>query len=102
MTREADVDAAVALDVDAIGLVFYRPSPRHVDVDTAARLAARVPPSIDVVGLFVDASAADVAAVLARVPLTLLQFHGDEPPDACAGFGLPYLKPCTCFPGAIC
>ena len=99
MTREADVDAAVALDIDAIGLVFYRPSARFVDLDTAARLAARVPPSIDVVGLFVDASAADVDAASARVPLTLLQFHGDEPPADCGRFGLPWLKAARVVPG---
>ncbi len=92
MTREADVDAAVALGIDALGFVFHAPSPRHVSVERAAELVARVPSGVDTVGLFVDASRATVDAVLDRVPLTLLQFHGDETPPACRGFRVPLLK----------
>jgi phosphoribosylanthranilate isomerase len=92
MTRAPDVDAAVALGVDALGFVFYPPSPRHVDVAQAAALVARVPATVATVGLFVDASRAEIEAVLDRVPLTLLQFHGDESPADCAGFRLPYIK----------
>lgn len=99
MTREQDVDAAVALGIDAIGLVFYGPSPRCVSIEQAARLVARLPASIDAVGLFVDASRAEIDAVLDAVPLTLLQFHGDETPAQCAGFRVPYLKAARVEPG---
>ncbi len=92
MTREEDVDAAIALDVDAIGLVFYPKSPRFVSIERAAALAARLPAHIDAVGLFVDASRAEVDAVLDRVALSLVQFHGDEAPADCRGFRVPYLK----------
>ena len=99
MTRAEDVDAAVELGADAIGLVFWARSARHVTIEDAARLAARVPPGIDVVGLFVDAARDDVAAVLDAVPLTLLQFHGDEAPADCVGFGLPHVKAARVAPG---
>lgn len=96
MTRDEDVDAALALDVDALGFVFYAPSPRNLSIEQAARLVARVPPSVETVGLFVDATADAIDAVLSRVPLSMLQFHGDESAADCARhrvrFGLPYLK----------
>ncbi len=92
MTREEDVDAAVALGVDALGFVFYPKSPRAVSVDQAARLVARVPSSIATVGLFVDAPRSEIDAVLAAVPLTMLQFHGDETVDDCSGYRVPHLK----------
>ena len=99
MTREEDVDAAVALGVDAIGLVFYGPSPRCVTIAQAARLAARLPDSVAAVGLFVDASRAVIDDVLDRVPLSLLQFHGDESPDDCAGYRVPHIKATRVEPG---
>jgi phosphoribosylanthranilate isomerase len=77
---------------DAIGLVFYPPSPRFVTTDVAARVAAALPPFVAAVGLFVDASEAEIRRVLAEVPLDLLQFQGDEPPDFCARFGKPWLR----------
>ena len=92
MTRDEDVDAAVALGVDAVGFVFWGPSPRALSIASAARLVARVPPTIDAVGLFVDASRAEVDAVLDAVPLTLLQFHGDETPADTRGFRVPSMK----------
>ncbi len=92
MTRAGDVDAAVALGVDALGFVFWPGSARHVTAEQAASLVARVPPTIATVGLFVNASRADVDAVLDAVPLTLLQFHGDEAPADCAGFRVPYVR----------
>ena len=99
MTREQDVDAAVALGVDAIGLVFYGPSPRCVTVAQAARLAARLPASVAAVGLFVDASRGEIDDVLDRVPLSLLQFHGDESPADCAGYRVPHIKATRVEPG---
>jgi phosphoribosylanthranilate isomerase len=92
MTRIEDVDAAVALEVDALGFVFYRPSPRCVTPEQAARLVAHVPAGIATVGLFVDASRDEIDAVLDAVPLTHLQFHGDEAPVARGAFRLPHLQ----------
>ena len=92
MTRAEDVDAAIALDIDAIGFVFYRPSPRCVTVEQAARLAARLPPTIAAVGLFVDAPRDEIEAVLDAVPLSMLQFHGDESPADCSGYRVPHIK----------
>ena len=92
LTRPEDVDAAVDAGADAIGLVFYPRSPRHVTPELAASLAERVPPFVSVVGLFVNAEEAFVHDVLARVPLHALQFHGDEPAADCARYGRPWLK----------
>lgn len=99
LTREADVDSAVAAGADAIGLVFYAASPRHVPPSRAAELARRLPPLVSAVGLFVNAEADEVRRVLAEVPLQLLQFHGDETPAYCAQFGFPYLKAARVRPG---
>lgn len=92
LTRECDVDAAVAAGADAIGFVFYPPSPRYVTPQRAAELARRIPPFIDVVGLFVNAAPEDVLASCAQVPINLLQFHGDETPDYCRQFARPWLR----------
>ncbi|MGB5832735.1 MAG: phosphoribosylanthranilate isomerase [Thiohalocapsa sp.] len=92
LTREQDVQAAVQLGVDAIGLVFYPPSARSVTAEMAAMLVAEVPAFVTVVGLFVDAEPDAVRAVLRRVSLGALQFHGREPPDYCAGFERPWIK----------
>lgn len=99
LTRPEDVDAAVDAGADAIGLVFYPPSPRHVGLEQAARLAARVPPFVSIVGLFVNAEEADVRAVLSSVPLHVLQFHGDETASECARYGRPWLKAARVRPG---
>lgn len=92
LTRVEDVRAAVTSGADAIGLVFYSRSPRHVTPLQAAALAAEIPPFVTTVGLFVNASPEEVQAVLAHVPLQLLQFHGDETDDDCRGFGLPWIR----------
>lgn len=97
LSQPADVDHAVALGVDAIGLVFYPPSPRFVDRARAAELARRVPPYVSVVGLFVNATADEIARTVEVVPLTSLQFHGDETPEQCAALSAaaghrPYLR----------
>ncbi len=83
-TREA-VDAAVEGGARYVGFVFFPPSPRSLDPAQAAALAAPVPPSVTRVGLFVDADDAYLGEVLARVPLDMLQFHGEEPPERIAG-----------------
>ncbi|GAB3625447.1 N-(5'-phosphoribosyl)anthranilate isomerase [Pandoraea terrae] len=84
LSQTADVDHAVALGVDAIGLVFYGPSPRNVSIERAAELARRVPPFVTLVGLFVNATEDEIRRVTQAVPLGLLQFHGDETPAQCA------------------
>jgi len=84
---------------DAIGLVFHVPSPRAVDIETASRIVAALPPFVSTVGLFVDADPAFVEQVLARVALDILQFHGDESPGQCRRFGKPYLKAVRVKPG---
>jgi phosphoribosylanthranilate isomerase len=92
ITREQDLQAAVRSGADALGLVFYEKSPRHLAVQQSAQLARAVPPFVTVVGLFVNPSPDYVREVLANVPLDVLQFHGEETPEFCAQFGRPYLK----------
>ena len=92
LTREADVDAAVAAGADAVGFVFYAPSPRAVTFERAAELARRLPPFVTPVGLFVNASEAEIAAACAAVPALTLQFHGDETPEQCTRAARPYLR----------
>jgi phosphoribosylanthranilate isomerase len=83
LTREADVDAAIAAGADAVGLVLYPASPRAVSAERAALLAARLPPFMTPVLLFVNEPVASTLEALARVPGALAQFHGDETPDHC-------------------
>lgn len=92
ITRAEDASAAIQHGCDAIGLVFYEPSPRYVTPATARSIAAGLPPFVSAVGLFVDADAEYVCEVLSQVRLDLLQFHGDETPEYCRQFGVPYLK----------
>ncbi|HEY6096011.1 MAG TPA: phosphoribosylanthranilate isomerase [Gallionellaceae bacterium] len=99
ITRKEDALAAARCGADALGLVFYEKSPRHVSVAQAQQLAAVVPPFVSLVGLFVNASADFVRATLQAVPLDVLQFHGDEAPEFCPQFGRPYLKAIRVKPG---
>jgi len=99
ITRPEHAAAAAAAGADAIGLVFYPPSPRCVDAARAADIAAAVGPFVSRVAVFVNPGRAEVAALIERVPLELLQFHGEETPEFCAGFGLPYLKAARVVPG---
>lgn len=77
---------------DAIGLVFYPPSPRYVEPDQAAVVAQALPAYVSAVGLFVDPAPEEVRRVMARVPLDLLQFQGAESPEFCASFGRPWVR----------
>ena len=99
LTREEDVDAAVAAGADAIGFVFYPPSPRYVTPPRAAELAKRIPPFIDVVGLFVNESPELVRAACEAAPINILQFHGDEDAAYCRQFARPYLRAARVRPG---
>ncbi|SHG50199.1 phosphoribosylanthranilate isomerase [Massilia sp. CF038] len=96
LTRPEDVAAAVAHGADALGFVFYPPSPRYVTLAQAGALMAAVPPFVSTVALFVNASVEEVRAVAAVAPFAQLQFHGDETPEACAAIaaavGRPFLR----------
>ena len=99
LTREADVDAAVAAGADALGFNFYPESSRYLSVERAVVLARRMPPFVVPVGLFVNATAAEVAQAVAAIPNLLLQFHGDESPADCRHGGRPYLRAARMAPG---
>jgi phosphoribosylanthranilate isomerase len=96
LSKPEDVTHAIDLGADAIGLVFYPPSPRSVSVAQAVELVHDVPPFVSVVGLFVNATQDWIREVVSNVGLTLLQFHGDETAEQCeslAGIaGLPWLR----------
>jgi phosphoribosylanthranilate isomerase len=92
LTREEDVDAAVAAGADALGFVFYPPSPRYVKAQRAVELVRRIPPFVEVVGLFVNEPPEVVQAVCAALPISVLQFHGDEDANYCRQFSRPYLR----------
>lgn len=98
ITRPQDAQSAVASGADAIGLVFYRDSPRHVSLEQARFVMDAVAPFVTVVGLFVNESPTRIAQVLEKLPLDLLQFHGQEPNDACKSFGLPFIKSIAMHP----
>jgi phosphoribosylanthranilate isomerase len=99
ITRIEDGVAAAHAGADAIGLVFWPGTPRCVGLDQAREIVEAIPVFVSIVGLFVDPSDDDVRAAQAAVPLDLLQFHGNESPDFCAGFGLPYIKAIAVKPG---
>ena len=92
ITQAEDLEVLLRLGVDAMGLVFYEPSPRCLSVEGAQALSGLAEGRILRVGVFLDAAAESVRGAVAQVGLDLLQFHGDEDPAFCAGFGLPYMK----------
>jgi len=92
ITRAEDARSAIALGVDAIGLVFVPGSKRCVDLAQAREVMSAVSPLVSVIGLFMDAATADVAAVLDALPLDALQFHGRESAEFCRQFKRPYVK----------
>ena len=92
ITRIQDALAAERSGADAIGLVFYERSPRHVGIAQARKLVDALPPFVSIIGLFVNAEEDFVHQVLTDVPLDLLQFHGEETPEYCAQFDRPYIK----------
>lgn len=83
ITRVEDVHAVVNSGADAIGFVFYPPSPRSVSAEQASVLVQAIAPYVQVVGLFVNSSAREIQAILNTVALDILQFHGDESPEQC-------------------
>ena len=92
ITSVEDALAAARLGADAIGLVFYPPSPRYVEVEEAAEIAAALPPFVTTVGLFVNADEQTIADVISRVRIDLIQFHGNECKDYCGLHQRPYIK----------
>ena len=92
LTREADVDDAVAASADALGFVLWPGSARHVTLQRAADLIARLPPFVTPVLLFVNAAPDELKAATDRVPHAVLQFHGDETPEQCRAAGRPWLR----------
>jgi phosphoribosylanthranilate isomerase len=92
ITRPEDAEVAAAHGADAIGMVFYRPSPRYVTLERAQRIVAAAPAFVATVAVFVNPTREEVEAVIRQCGVTLLQFHGDEPPDFCRGFPRPYIK----------
>jgi phosphoribosylanthranilate isomerase len=99
ITRTGDARAAAEAGADAIGFVFYPPSPRYLSVERAVEIRDALPPFVQTVALFVNADAAQIAQVIGRVHPAMLQFHGDETPQFCGQFGLPYVKACRVRPG---
>ena len=94
ITRPGDARIAAEAGADAIGLVFYPPSPRYLNVERAIEIRDALPPFVQTVALFVNPDAAQVAQVIGRVNPSLLQFHGDEDAAFCEEFGVPYVKAC--------
>ncbi|HEB96640.1 MAG TPA: phosphoribosylanthranilate isomerase [Sedimenticola thiotaurini] len=92
ITRLEDAIAAIDAGCDAIGLVFYPPSPRAVTPEQARGIVRCLPPFVTVTGLFVDAGREAIAGVLETTRIDLLQFHGNETPEQCRGHGRPWIK----------
>ncbi len=92
ITRRQDAEAVCACGADALGLVFYSPSPRYIGTEVARDIALSVAPFVTVTGLFVDAAPATIETTLAQVPLGLLQFHGRESNAECSTWGMPFIK----------
>jgi phosphoribosylanthranilate isomerase len=99
ITSPADGLAAAQQGADAIGLIFYPPSPRLVAPERAREIVAGLPPFVARVGVFVNPSAAEVDAAIGACRPDLLQFHGEEAPEFCRGFGVPYLRAWRVRPG---
>ncbi len=99
ITRLEDAQIAAQAGADALGFVFYPPSPRAVTAEVAGPIVRSLPAFVTATGLFVDATADEVSSLLEQVPLDLLQFHGDESPEFCQSFGRPYIKALRMQPG---
>ncbi len=99
ITRIEDALLAIAAGADALGFVFYPPSPRAITVAQAQVIIAALPPFVTTVGLFVNIGRRELNELLSVLPLDLLQFHGDETPADCAGYQRPYIKALRVKPG---
>ena len=92
ITREEDARAAVEAGAHALGFVFYRPSSRYIDAKRAQEIINTLPPFITTVGVLVNQSTEEVQSLLKTVSLNLLQLHGEESPQLCSSYGIPYVK----------
>ncbi|MFW5427123.1 MAG: phosphoribosylanthranilate isomerase [Methylophagaceae bacterium] len=92
ITRRQDAEFAVEMGADALGLVFYAPSPRAITIAQAQDMVIGLPPFVSIVALFVDADSDYVKACMAALPISILQFHGDESAEYCEQFNHPYMK----------
>lgn len=92
ITRRQDAEFAIEMGADALGLVFYSPSPRAISIAQAKAIVEGLPPFVSIVALFVDAKPSEVYACIEALPTAILQFHGDETALYCEQFGKPYLK----------
>lgn len=92
ITRRQDAEFAIEMGADALGLVFYPPSPRAVTIAQAEQIVEGLAPFVAVVALFVDAEPEYVYKCLESLPIAILQFHGDESPEYCEQFERPYMK----------
>lgn len=92
ITRRQDAEFAVEMGADALGLVFYSASPRAVTIAQAQQIIIGLPPFISIVALFVNAEPEEVNQCLSSLPISILQFHGDESVDYCEQFNHPYMK----------
>ena len=99
ITRQEDADVAVAAGADALGFVFYDPSPRNVGVDQAAEIIRNLPAFVTSTALFVNADVSTVQQVIDSTCIDLLQFHGDEDVAYCEQFARPYMKAIRMKPG---
>lgn len=99
ITRTQDARLAASLGADALGMVFYAGSKRAVSLEQAQQIRAVLPAFVSLVGLFVNPSQKEVESVVAGVHLDCLQFHGDEAPEFCVSFGMPYMKAIRVAPG---
>lgn len=92
MTQERDIAQAIALGVDAIGLIFYSKSARFISIAQAKKLLAKHPVFVDVVAVLVNPTLAQVDEIISELPIQWLQFHGEESPEFCSQFKKPYIK----------
>lgn len=92
ITNEEDALAAVEAGANALGFMFYEPSPRNVSIETVQRIAAKIPPFIMRVGVFVNPDEDFVFQAITLCGLSLLQFHGEESPEFCRQFGIMSMK----------
>lgn len=99
ITTQEDAQHAIDCGADAIGFVFYKPSPRFVEPAVARSIALSVGPFVSIVGLFVNASAEEISETLKQVPINVIQFHGDETNEFCQQFSSPFIKAFRMAPG---
>ncbi len=92
ITSEADALAAAEVGADAIGLMFYEGSPRHVSIEQAKAISAVLPPHVVRVGVFVNAAEATISKAIVECTLNIAQFHGDETPEDCGRFAMMTIK----------